>query len=66
MSVDFHLMYEKTSDAVALIRDGRIVGVNPAARAMFECDDPADMLGRELADFSPPHQAEGVPSAPLL
>ncbi|MBP1206731.1 diguanylate cyclase (GGDEF)-like protein [Duganella sp. 1411] len=66
MSVDFHLMYEKTSDAVALIRDGRIVGVNPAALAMFECADAADMLDRELAEFSPPQQAEGVPSAPLL
>jgi diguanylate cyclase (GGDEF)-like protein len=33
---------------------------------MFECDDPADMLGQELADFSPLQQAEGALSAPLL
>nr|WP_315213849.1 EAL domain-containing protein [uncultured Duganella sp.] len=66
MSVDFHLMYENTSDAVVLMRDGRVVGANPAALAMFECDGPADMLGQELADFSPLQQAEGALSAPLL
>lgn len=64
--VDFQLMYENTSDAVALIRDGRIADVNPAALAMFECDSAEDMLGQELADFSPLQQAEGVLSAPLL
>ncbi|SEO21785.1 diguanylate cyclase (GGDEF) domain-containing protein [Duganella sp. CF517] len=59
-------MYENTSDAVVLVRDGRVVGVNPAGLALFECDDPADMLGQQLADFSPLQQAEGVLSAPLL
>ena len=63
MSIDFHLMYEKTSDAVALIRDGRIVGANPAALALFECDDAAAMLGQGLCDFSPLQQQEGVLSA---
>ena len=66
VSVDFQVMYENTSDAIVLVRDGRVVGANPAALAMFECDDAADMLGQELADFSPLQQAEGALSAPLL
>lgn len=66
VSVDFQVMYENTSDAVVLVRDGRVFGANPAALAMFECDDAADMLGQELADFSPLQQAEGALSAPLL
>jgi diguanylate cyclase (GGDEF)-like protein len=59
-------MYENTSDAIVLVRDGRVVGANPAALAMFECNDAADMLGQELADFAPLQQAEGALSAPLL
>jgi diguanylate cyclase (GGDEF)-like protein len=66
VSVDFHLMYQKTSDAVALIRDGRIVGVNPAALALFECDDASAMLGLALGDFSPLQQEQGVLSAHAL
>ena len=66
MSIDFHLMYEKTIDAVALIQDGRIVGANPAALALFECDDAAAMLGHGLGDFSPLRQQEGVLSAAAL
>ena len=66
MSVDFQVMYENTSDAIVLVREGRVLGANPAALAMFECDDAADMLGQELADFSPLQQAEGALSAPLL
>nr|WP_315399357.1 EAL domain-containing protein [uncultured Duganella sp.] len=66
MSVDFHLMYQNTSDAIALLRDGRIVGVNPAALALFGCGEPAAMLGRGLDAFSPRRQRAGVPSAPAL
>src|SRR5471032_2783519 len=60
---NFRQMYEKSSDAILLIRDERIDDLNPAALALFDCTDRAQMLGRGLADFSPPSQGGGVPSA---
>jgi diguanylate cyclase (GGDEF)-like protein len=59
-------MFQKTSDAVIFTRQELIVDVNPAGLALFGCEDPAQMQGRRLADFSPLQQAEGTASAPTL
>ena len=66
MLADFTTLYQKTADAIVLIREDLIADVNPAGLALFGYDAAADMLGRRLADFSPLQQAEGVLSAPAL
>jgi diguanylate cyclase (GGDEF)-like protein/PAS domain S-box-containing protein len=63
VGVNFHQMFEKSSDAVVLIQRDRIIDVNPAALALFDCDDKRRMLNHNLADFSPLQQADGVSSA---
>jgi diguanylate cyclase (GGDEF)-like protein len=65
-SDSFSDIYQKTSDAIVLLRRELIVDVNPAGLALFGCENPAHMRGRPLADFSPLQQAEGTPSAPAL
>jgi diguanylate cyclase (GGDEF)-like protein/PAS domain S-box-containing protein len=63
VGVNFHQMFQKSSDAVVLIQRDRIIDVNPAALALFECDDKNRMLNRSLADFSPLQQGDGMSSA---
>ena len=63
VGVNFHQMFQKSSDAVVLIQRDRIIDVNPSALALFDCDDKHRMLNRSLADFSPPQQADGSASA---
>ena len=60
---NFRQMYEKSSDAIMLIRHDRIADLNPAALALFDCADRSQMLGRGLADFSPLSQGAGALSA---
>jgi len=62
---NFRQLYDKSTDAILLIRDDRIVDVNPAAVALFRCADRERMLGQRLSDFSPLRQADGAVSAPL-
>ena len=63
MGANFHQMFQKSCDAVVLVQRDRIIDVNPAALALFDCGDKARMLNRSLADFSPMQQADGVLSA---
>ncbi len=63
---DFRAMVAHTSDALLLLQDGRVVASNPAAQALFECDQPDRLLGLGLVDLSPLQQAEGVLSARAL
>ncbi|MGV7209571.1 putative bifunctional diguanylate cyclase/phosphodiesterase [Oxalobacteraceae bacterium A2-2] len=63
LSAHTEALYERSCDAMLILRDGRVLAANPAALALFGCG-AAELLGRPLADFSPLNQA-GMLSAPL-
>jgi len=65
MADNFRQLFDKSSDAILLLRDEVIVELNPAAIALFLCEDRQRLIGRRLSDFSPPQQACGNPSAVL-
>ncbi|WP_426177485.1 sensor domain-containing protein [Massilia sp. TWR1-2-2] len=60
---DFRRLYERSTDAMVLVRGRQIIDVNPAALRLFGCDGRDTMVGRALADFSPPRQPSGEASA---
>jgi diguanylate cyclase (GGDEF)-like protein/PAS domain S-box-containing protein len=57
---NFRQLFEKSADAILLLRNGLIEEANPAALHLFKCADPARFVGRRLADFSPLQQPGGV------
>ncbi len=59
----FRALFEQTQDAIVLIAGNRVADANPAALRLFRCRDKACMLGKTLADFSPPQQPSGEVSA---
>lgn len=63
VGANFRQMYERSADAIVLVRHERIADANPAALALFGCAHKDGMLQRTLAEFSPPQQADGEPSA---
>ncbi|WP_374585657.1 EAL domain-containing protein [Pseudoduganella sp.] len=60
---NFHHMFERSSDAIFLLRDGVVERANPAAVSMFQCEGPRRLVGRRLQDFSPMTQPSGLLSA---
>lgn len=60
---NFSQMFERSSDAILLLRDGVIEKANPAAVRLFCCKTEERLHGRSLDDFSPLKQPDGVPSA---
>jgi diguanylate cyclase (GGDEF)-like protein/PAS domain S-box-containing protein len=60
---DFRRLYERSIDAIVLVRGRQIIDVNPAALRLFGCDGRHTMVGRALADFSPPQQPSGEASS---
>jgi diguanylate cyclase (GGDEF)-like protein/PAS domain S-box-containing protein len=60
---NFRQMFERSSDAILLLREGRIEEANPAAARLFKCGEPARLAGRGLRDFSPMLQPSGVLSS---
>jgi diguanylate cyclase (GGDEF)-like protein/PAS domain S-box-containing protein len=60
---NFHHMFQRSSDAILLLRDGVVEDANPAALALFKCQGAQRLLGRSLSDFSPLQQPSGVLSA---
>jgi diguanylate cyclase (GGDEF)-like protein/PAS domain S-box-containing protein len=60
---NFRQLFEKSADAIVLIRDELIADANPAAVALFHCADKQRMLGQSLTDFSPLQQPGGAASA---
>ena len=60
---NFHHMFERSSDAILLLRDGVIEQANPAATALFKCREAQRLVGRGLHDFSPMQQPSGMLSA---
>ena len=65
MADHFRQLYDKSADAIVLLRDAHIAEANPAAVALFQCEDRQRMLGRRLSDFSPLRQPDGELSAVL-
>lgn len=65
MGDQFRQLYDKSSDAIVLLRDEHIAEANPAAVALFQCEDRQRLLGRRLSDFSPLRQPDGELSAVL-
>ena len=60
---NFHHLFERSSDAILLLRDGVVEEANPAAVSLFKCDGPERLVGRGLHDFSPMQQPSGVMSS---
>ncbi|MDP3672382.1 MAG: EAL domain-containing protein [Telluria sp.] len=60
---NFRHLFERSTDAIVLIRGSRIVEANPAAVRLFRCPSAAAMAGHTLLDFSPALQPSGEPSA---
>ena len=65
MADNFRQLYDKSADAILLLRDEHIAEANPAAVALFQCEDRQRLLGRRLSDFSPLRQPDGELSAVL-
>ena len=61
--VNFRQLFERSTDAIVLVRGHEIIDANPAAVRLFQCNDKALMVGRTLLDFSPVVQPSGVASA---
>ena len=59
---NFRQLFERSTDAIVLVRGREIVDVNPAAVRLFRCDGKHSMVGRSLLDFSPPSQPSGEAS----
>lgn len=59
MGDNFRQLYEKSADAIVLLRDEHIAEANPAAIALFQCEGRPRLLGRRLSDFSPLRQPDG-------
>ena len=60
---NFHHLFERSSDAILLLRDGVVEDANPAAVRLFKCEGAERLLGHQLHDFSPMAQPSGVLSA---
>ena len=65
MGDNFRQLYEKSADAIVLLRDEHIAEANPAAIALFQCGERSRLLGRRLSDFSPLRQPDGALSSLL-
>ncbi|HEU4375713.1 MAG TPA: PAS domain S-box protein, partial [Telluria sp.] len=58
----FRHLFERSTDAIMLVRGREIIDVNPAALRLFRCAAKGDMVGHSLLDFSPPAQPSGEAS----
>jgi diguanylate cyclase (GGDEF)-like protein/PAS domain S-box-containing protein len=59
---NFRQLFERSTDAIVLVRGRDIIDVNPAALRLFRCAGKGEMVGRSLLDFSPPAQPSGEAS----
>lgn len=63
---NFRAMFEKSADAIMLIKHDRYVDANPAALKLFGCAEKAQLVGRGTDCFSPLTQPDGQASAQKL
>ncbi len=59
----FRMLFETANDAIVLVRDNLFYDANTRSLELFGCPSKADLVGRSPADFSPPAQPDGRPSA---
>jgi diguanylate cyclase (GGDEF)-like protein/PAS domain S-box-containing protein len=59
---NFRQLYERSTDAIVLIRGQLIIDANPAALTLFRCAGKDAMVGKSLLDFSPALQPSGEAS----
>lgn len=59
----YKFLYRNTSDAVLLLKDGKIAESNPAALRLFECDNENQLLHAHPASISPALQPDGSESS---
>jgi diguanylate cyclase (GGDEF)-like protein/PAS domain S-box-containing protein len=59
---NFAQMFQRSSDAIVLLRDGIVEEANPAALALFRCASAERLKGHGLDDFSPVLQPSGSAS----
>ncbi|MFH1048025.1 MAG: ATP-binding protein [Patescibacteria group bacterium] len=52
-------IFEKSSDAIMITTDGIVVDINTAMLKMFDCKNNAELLGKSVAQLSPPYQLNG-------
>ena len=55
----FRTLFERSSEALLLLADGRFVDCNEASLAMLGLLDKSQLLGRSPAEFSPEYQPDG-------
>jgi PAS domain S-box-containing protein len=60
----FHLLFERTADAVWLFDPGTatVVDCNKAAAALMGCEGRADLIGKRAEELSAPVQPDGTPT----
>lgn len=58
----FHLLFERTADAVWLFDPGTatVVDCNKAAAALMRCESRADLIGKRAVELSAPVQPDGT------
>lgn len=59
----FRNLFEGCSDPICLIKEGRFIGCNNAALALFGYQTRAEVLNLHPSQISPPFQPDGQPSA---
>lgn len=64
--VYFRAIFEKSADAMMLIKDKQFIDINPAALKLFGCIEKAEIVGRGTDSFSPLTQPDGQSSATKL
>src|SRR6516165_6847901 len=60
----FHLLFERTADAVWLFDPGTatVVDCNKAAAALMRCESRAELIGKPAIELSEPVQPDGTPT----
>ncbi len=61
----YRTLYDSSSDAVILIKDGNIIDCNESAVEMYGCSDRKSLLFHSVVEFSPPTQLNGRRSSEL-
>jgi diguanylate cyclase (GGDEF)-like protein/PAS domain S-box-containing protein len=62
----FRAMFEKSADAIILVRNNQYIDINPAALKLFGCSEKSAIVGRSADYFSPLIQPDGQPSLEKL
>ena len=58
----YHTLFDRTADALMMLRAGQFSEANAACLELFECATSAEFLGMHPSQLSPEFQEGGVPS----